>query len=156
MVRTISPSQGTLPYSPTEKRYTCVHPTCLPNSSNFPTYYSTWTALQHHTRTAHPPSCSYASCNNRTFASQHGLRAHLKLHEQSEKEIELNDAIAENEGDDGDYDERPKKKRRGGELGRDWKCGVEGCMKDFKSVSLPSTTTSVSLNFAPETSSDNA
>lgn len=27
----------------------------------------------------------------------------------------------------------PRKRRRGGELGRDWKCEVEGCTKDFKS-----------------------
>ena len=41
------------------------------------------------------------------------------------------------EGEDGE--ERPKKRRRGGEVGRDWKCAVAGCEKDFKSVrSLPS------------------
>lgn len=31
---------------------------------------------------------------------------------------------------------RPKKRRRGGEMGRDWNCEVEGCGKDFKSVRL--------------------
>lgn len=32
-------------------------------------------------------------------------------------------------------EDRPRKKRRGGEMGRDWKCDIEGCEKDFKSVS---------------------
>ncbi|KAJ7350372.1 hypothetical protein DFH08DRAFT_108248 [Mycena albidolilacea] len=30
--------------------------------------------------------------------------------------------------------EPPRKKRRGGELGRDWKCEFDGCTKDFKSA----------------------
>jgi hypothetical protein len=33
-------------------------------------------------------------------------------------------------GDDGDV----KKKRRGGGMGREWKCEVERCSKDFESV----------------------
>lgn len=44
------------------------------------------------------------------------------------------DADEDGEGD-GD-DERPTKRRRGGEVGRDWKCEEEGCIKDFKSVSF--------------------
>lgn len=30
----------------------------------------------------------------------------------------------------------PWKRRRGGEIGRDWKCDVDDCDKDFKSVSI--------------------
>lgn len=37
--------------------------------------------------------------------------------------------------DEADVDDRPAKRaRRGGELGRDWKCDFEDCDKDFKSV----------------------
>ncbi len=43
------------------------------------------------------------------------------------------DAGSEHESDIGE--ERGRKRRRGGEVGRDWKCDVEGCSKDFKSVS---------------------
>lgn len=54
----------------------------------------------------------------------------MKLHEEREVEAGLDD---DNE-EDADGEARPKKRRRGGEMGRDWKCGVEGCGKDFKSV----------------------
>ncbi|KAJ7497019.1 hypothetical protein FB451DRAFT_1209737 [Mycena latifolia] len=113
-----------------EKRYTCSHSTCLPTNGETLKFYPTWTTLQHHTRTAHPPRCSHPSCNGRTFSSQKGLRAHQKLHEQRDAEAEI-DALASDceEGDE----ERPRKKRRGGELGRDWKCDVDDCTKDFKS-----------------------
>ena len=42
-----------------------------------------------------------------------------------------------NDGEEADREQvRPKKRRRGGEMGRDWKCEIEGCGKDFKSVCL--------------------
>ncbi|KAJ4483747.1 hypothetical protein J3R30DRAFT_3451192 [Lentinula aciculospora] len=113
-----------------DKRYTCVNEACLPTAERPIVFYPTWTALQHHTRTAHPPTCTHASCDGRVFASQKGLRAHHKIHEQREEEAQLNAIIAESD----EEDERPlKKRRRGGEHGRDWKCRVEGCGKDFKS-----------------------
>ncbi|GLB37372.1 putative zinc finger, C2H2 type [Lyophyllum shimeji] len=115
-----------------EKRYTCVHATCLPNSDNVPSYYPTWTALQHHIRTAHPPVCTHPSCNGRTFSSQKGLRAHQKLHEQRELEESMGDALG-SDAEDPDTTQPPRKRRRGGEIGRDWKCDVVGCDKDFKS-----------------------
>ncbi|KAI0735302.1 hypothetical protein C8Q76DRAFT_711770 [Earliella scabrosa] len=111
-----------------DKRYTCVHRSCLPVEGAPPTYYSTWSALQHHTRTAHPPTCPYPSCKGKTFTQQKGLRAHLKIHAQRDQEAELDDVPAS-----GSEDERPRKRRRGGEVGRDWVCEVEGCSKDFKS-----------------------
>ncbi|CAK5282437.1 unnamed protein product [Mycena citricolor] len=90
-------------------------------------FIMTWTALQHHNRTVHPPTCPYPSCEGKTFTAQKGLRAHFKLHEQQMIEAELTGALS-------DDDERPpKKKRRGGEVGRDWVCGRDGCSKDFKS-----------------------
>ena len=119
----------------TERRYTCIHPTCLPGPGSEPIYFSNWTALQHHIRTVHQPTCTHPSCNGRTFSSQKGLGAHLKLHEQRDLEMKMIHAVIPNPSDDDD-DDVPPKKRRGGEIGRDWKCDMEGCDKDFKSVSL--------------------
>ncbi|KAG6879163.1 hypothetical protein C0992_004696 [Termitomyces sp. T32_za158] len=123
-----------------EKRYTCVHTTCLPSSDSTPTYYPTWTTLQHHIRTAHPPTCTYASCNGRVFASQKGLRAHQKLHEQRELEEEME---AASDDEDAVSLQPPRKKRRGGEIGRDWKCDVDDCQKDFKSKKALNTHTQI-------------
>lgn len=107
-----------------------MHAACLSARGASPTYFSTWTALQHHTRTAHPPTCGHPTCNGKTFKSHKGLRAHQKLHDQSHVEgIVGADSDAET-----DLDEPPKKRRRGGDVGRDWICDVGGCGKDFKSV----------------------
>ncbi|KAI0245720.1 hypothetical protein BJV78DRAFT_1287293 [Lactifluus subvellereus] len=111
-----------------EKRYTCVNSVCraAPESA----YYPTWTALQHHIRASHPPTCAHEECAGRTFSAQKGLRTHLKLHEQRA----LEDAMSEHEhGGSEEEDAPPRKRRRGGEVGRDWKCEMEGCTKDFKS-----------------------
>jgi general transcription factor IIIA len=110
-----------------ENRYTCVNAVCrtAPESA----FYPTWTALQHHIRTAHPPTCPHEACAGRTFSSQKGLCAHLKLHEERAVEDIPNDGNSDEE-----EDALPRKRRRGGEIGRDWKCEVEGCGKDFKSV----------------------
>ena len=59
----------------------------------------------------------------------------MKLHEEREVEAGLDadgDEEADGEGNQGET--RPEKRRRGGEMGRDWKCEIEGCGKDFKSV----------------------
>ena len=120
-----------------------MHAACLPDSDNTPNYYPTWTALQHHIRTAHPPTCTHASCNGRVFASQHGLRAHQRLHEQ--RDVEEKMAVSDIE--DSDSFQSPRKKRRGGEIGRDWKCDVDGCIKDFKSVSTLLALECVALTF---------
>jgi len=111
-----------------EKRYTCVNPACT--SAPESAFYPTWTALQYHIRTVHPPICPHEECVGRVFSSQKGLRAHLKLHE----ERALEDVLSEHEDHSSEEDAPPRKRRRGGELGRDWKCEVEGCTKDFKSV----------------------
>ncbi|KAF7321425.1 Transcription factor iiia [Mycena kentingensis (nom. inval.)] len=107
-----------------DKRYTCSNPACLVNGTL--TFFPTWTALQHHNRTVHPPTCPHPSCNGKTFTSHKGLRGHLKLHEERAVEAELDAAVSDDE-------ERPRKRRRGGEIGRDWKCDVEDCTKEFKS-----------------------
>ena len=78
----------------------------------------------------HPPTCPYEECAGRMFSAQKGLRAHLKLHEQ--RVIEEHEHASSEEEDVA----LPRKRRRGGEVGRDWKCEVEGCAKDFKSVRL--------------------
>ncbi|KAI0670027.1 hypothetical protein C8Q78DRAFT_160837 [Trametes maxima] len=117
------------------KRYTCVHKSCLPAHGDAPEYYPTWSALQHHMRTAHPPTCPHASCNGKTFTQQKGLRAHLKIHAQRDREADMDNVVAGSGSDN----ERPRKRRRGGEIGRDWVCEVEGCAKDFKSKKALST-----------------
>lgn len=106
-------------------------------------FFQTWTALQHHIRSSHPPSCTHPSCNGRVFTTQKGLRAHQKLHEQRDLEAELDNVAADSEQDDEDTELPAKKKRRGGELGRDWKCDVDGCGKDFKSKKALVTHTNV-------------
>ncbi|KAI0762861.1 hypothetical protein C8Q74DRAFT_1207337 [Fomes fomentarius] len=115
-------------------RYTCAHQSCLPAPGESPTYYQTWSALQHHMRTAHPPTCPYQSCKGKTFTLQKGLRAHMKIHAQRDQEAELVDAIVGFDDSEAEAEaERPRKRRRGGEVGRDWVCEVDGCDKDFKS-----------------------
>lgn len=119
-----------------DKRYTCVHPACTTPGQSTPTYYSTWTSLQQHMRTAHPPTCPHPSCNGKIFSAQKGLRAHLRIHEHRDIEAGLREDDTDVGGDNDD--EPPPKKRRGGEVGRDFICEYEGCGKDFKSVrSLP-------------------
>lgn len=61
------------------------------------------------------------------------------MHEEREVEDRLGigrgeEADEEGEGQDS---QRPRKRRRGGEIGRDWKCEIDGCDKDFKSVRYP-------------------
>lgn len=87
-------------------------------------------------RTDHPPTCMHPKCNGRTFASQHNLRAHQKLHEQQEAEAHLYHADTPDAAQDVTDAEgsQPRKRRRGGEFGRDWKCDFAGCSRDFKSV----------------------
>ena len=113
-----------------ERRYACVNPVCItaPESA----FYPTWTALQDHIRTTHPPMCPREECSRKRFSSQKGLRAHLRLHEQRDFE----NAPSEHEDDSSEEDVPPRKRRRGGEVGRDWKCEIEGCKKDFKSVRI--------------------
>ncbi|KIM45041.1 hypothetical protein M413DRAFT_441688 [Hebeloma cylindrosporum] len=122
-----------------DKRYTCVHVSCLANNINSPNFFPTWSALQSHIRAAHPPACSHPSCNGRTFASQANLRAHLKRHEQRETEQELDEGIELLS----DSEVPSKKRRRGGECGRDWKCDFQGCGKEFKSKKALGTHTNV-------------
>ena len=90
-------------------------------------------------RTAHPPTCPHAACAGKTFSAQKGLRAHLKIHAERELEaaLERQCGVAADDDDLEDGEGRPRKRRRGGEVGRDWVCEEVGCGKDFKSVRLP-------------------
>ena len=112
-----------------DKRYTCIHIDCMSGTSSAQTFFSAWSALQSHIRINHAPTCLYPSCNGRTFATQGNLRAHTKLHDEREVELQL-------ETTEKTDDEPLRKKRRGGDLGRDWQCDILGCDKDFKSVSV--------------------
>lgn len=112
-----------------EKRYVCVHPSC---KAALP-FFAKWTALQRHIRDVHPPTCPHSECG-RTFASHANLRAHLTLHDQRV----ANDALAhESDVEDDEHEaegDRPRKRmRRGGEMGRIWRCALDDCTKTFKS-----------------------
>lgn len=107
-----------------------MHANCIMTPDRVPLYFPTWSALQSHIRSAHPPTCPRTSCAGRTFTTQKGLRAHMKLHEQRD----IMEALEKSPDDEVDHP--PAKRRRGGEWGRDWICDFEGCTKDFKSVSM--------------------
>lgn len=112
-----------------EHRYRCTHPTCIQNGGS--KHFRTWTQLQAHTRETHPPTCPYPSCKGKTFTQQKGLRSHLKIHEQREIEDQLKASAGFDADDEG---EGATKRRRGGEIGRDWQCTEPNCDKAFKSV----------------------
>ncbi|KAF8629851.1 hypothetical protein AX15_003213 [Amanita polypyramis BW_CC] len=124
-----------------EKRYTCVHSSCLATSNNEPKFFPTWTALQQHMRIAHPPTCTHPTCDGRVFSCHKNLRAHQKLHSLRDLEDQVNSAVI---SDTESTHEPPTKRRRGGELGRDWKCSLDGCEKDFKSKKALTTHINVS------------
>ncbi|KAG2347612.1 hypothetical protein BDR05DRAFT_974100 [Suillus weaverae] len=104
---------------PGTKPYMCTHPGCTKS-------FDTNQKLRSHVK-AHDGSCAvYARVREghayigRTFASQHNLRAHQKLHEQQELEAVLADVELSEATDS------PCKRRHGGEVGRDWKCDKYG------------------------------
>ena len=72
-----------------------------------PVYYATWTDLQSHVRTAHPPTCSNHA-EPRVFASQKGLKALMKLCDG-----DCDDA------EDKEGRERKRKRRKEAELDED-------------------------------------
>lgn len=139
-------------------RYTCSHPA---HDDTFPAF-PTWSALQAHLHTAHPPTCPHAECNGRTFKSTQRLREHLQVHEEREADIRSRKAHSPGDMHEGDLlpgllldgASKRKKRRRSsvwaeaegakspklprlldGEAGKEWACGDEGCDKRFKTVS---------------------
>ena len=110
------------------KRYTCSHTSCLSGPENGRRYFSTWSSLQSHIKKDHPPTCPHSSCKGKTFSNAGNLRVHLRLHEQRQAEAALQTA------NETDCETPMTKKRRGGEYGREWKCQINDCGKDYKSV----------------------
>lgn len=73
-----------VPRSPAVSRYACLHPDCA--SKPFAErQFGVWSALQKHTKQAHPPRCHYPQCAGKTFTTSFGLRTHLKLHAADEE-----------------------------------------------------------------------
>ncbi|KAI9633856.1 uncharacterized protein MKK02DRAFT_38522 [Dioszegia hungarica] len=56
-------------------RYTCSHP----SHQSHPTF-PTWSALQTHLHTDHPPQCPHPECGGKIFKSAQRLKDHLKVH----------------------------------------------------------------------------
>lgn len=121
---------------PTVNRYMCTEEACITSGNQ---YFQTWTLLQAHIRTAHPPVCPYPQCGKK-FSSQKNFKAHLKIHEDQATEQDLANALQDDHPGDQDDDEAADEVAsiKIGEVGRDWKCTWEGCPKSFKSVSPPS------------------
>lgn len=44
--------------------------------------FRTWTDLQKHLKSDHPPTCPYPSCNKRQFPRRSNLKDHLRIHEE--------------------------------------------------------------------------
>ncbi|CAE6408708.1 unnamed protein product [Rhizoctonia solani] len=122
-------------------RYACAHPDCSNSTTSTTTQFSTWSLLQEHMRSVHPPMCPYPACNGRTFTSSKGLRGHIKTHRDRELEAgyaadssTVSHKRAHTETDPvNEGSEPPPKRRRGGEVGRDWSCPISDCDKSFKS-----------------------
>lgn len=79
----LSLAPSSLTRSRTASRYQCIHPACasLPLVDR---QHATWSALQKHTKTAHPPTCPHAECEGKTFTTPRGLKWHLEVHERNE------------------------------------------------------------------------
>jgi general transcription factor IIIA len=60
----------------------------------------------------------------------------MKLHEQRDIEEQMLISQSRSLTSPNEDAEPPLKRRRGGEIGRDWICDADGCDKEFKSVSL--------------------
>jgi hypothetical protein len=115
------------PHIPAD-RYVCVTECCITD----PKYFQTWSLLQAHIRTVHPPTCPNPGCEDKTFASQKNFKAHLKVHEERDIQESLEDAMDY----DKSHDETEGPSKRTIEVGRDWKCEWDSCEKAFKSVCL--------------------
>ncbi|KAK4705876.1 hypothetical protein P7C70_g338, partial [Phenoliferia sp. Uapishka_3] len=63
----------------------CIHPSCmaLPLASR---QFPTWSSLQKHSKSAHPPTCHYSECSGKTFTTARGLKWHLQIHSRKEGE----------------------------------------------------------------------
>lgn len=105
---------GADPLPPTAllaSRYLCHHPSCLtlPLPSR---QYPTWSSLQRHTKTAHPPTCPHPECGGRTFTSNRGLKGHLAGHEKEGEGERKRKRAAEGKGKGGKEREGGRKRRR--------------------------------------------
>ncbi|CAE6443916.1 unnamed protein product [Rhizoctonia solani] len=88
-----------------------------------------------------PSTRAKGPTSGRTFTSSKGLRGHLKTHRDREVEASFatgsSDTSHKRPRPEADSviesSEPPPKRRRGGEVGRDWLCPIDNCSKAFKS-----------------------
>jgi general transcription factor IIIA len=129
-------------------RYVCSHET------HELLHFPNWSSLQAHLKDQHPPSCHYAECVGRTFGSQRSLKAHLKVHEEREIDLERQ-GVQSSEIHHTVHPLLSKKERKrkrqavvaggkspklvridDGEEGKAVACDHEGCTKAYKTVRL--------------------
>ncbi|GAA5832328.1 hypothetical protein JCM11251_006411 [Rhodosporidiobolus azoricus] len=105
-------------------RYVCLHPDCasLPLSDR---QFSTWTLLQRHTKTAHPPTCPHSECRGKTFTTNRGLRNHLALHEGDAKGDDGEDGGVTTTDAEGEGGRTKKTKQKRRSRGRKRRMGQE-------------------------------
>lgn len=148
-------------------RYTCAYPHDRPqhqpegqvcpsshaNSSNIECaqvhmwVFDTWSALQAHIRSDHPPTCPRPECAGKTFKRAENLAAHLRRHEQRDADAAARrELLAGSAGADAELaqdsvsdGEAEMSGLRGGMEGRDYACEEAGCPKAFKSAYALST-----------------
>ncbi|KZP01840.1 hypothetical protein CALVIDRAFT_474486 [Calocera viscosa TUFC12733] len=101
-----------------EHRYACSHSSCLTPAQCF----ETWSALQTHIREVHPPACPYKMCAGKVFKSKGSLKAHIKMHEEEEHDLDES-------GEESEAERVGKRMRR--KNGGDYKCKELGCVKSF-------------------------
>lgn len=76
-----------------EKTYACAHASCINKAEGAPVF-NTWSALQAHIKSDHPPTCPHASCRGQRFSTTSHLRRHLSTVHQEAEEIPEGEQLA--------------------------------------------------------------
>ncbi|CAO1615580.1 unnamed protein product [Sympodiomycopsis kandeliae] len=106
--------------------------------------FPTWSALQSHMKSVHPPTCPYPLCNGKVFKNKENLKLHIRRHQDKEAEMCRNnkdkgqdDEDAENFHLDDDDDDDAEEQSGLHDAIRSFQCDYEAdgqCTKKFKSL----------------------